>query len=177
MGIESAYKLNKNRTQEVLQVSEEIYNSHFRGFFDVQKETYALLQSKSCKIPDDELERILTSVPLDIIQAASKLSDLKTAQEVLKIDLKKRQNDYIKEFYPDASSTVQKEQASIEFADDQLLVSVYSSIIERAEKEISFSRELVMSAKKIWDARRSAESPAGTSADLPEYTAPQTYIK
>ena len=35
-------------------------------------------------------------------------------------------------------------------AEDKLLVTVYDSIIDRVARQMSFSKELIMSAKKIW---------------------------
>ena len=59
-----------------------------------------------------------------------------------------------------------------EMRDDEIAVMVYSSLIDRIEGELSFSRELIMGSKKLWDARRSnATNPvAPVVPELPEYT-------
>ena len=53
---------------------------------------------------------------------------------------------------------------------------IYNSVNERVRRQISFSRELIMSSKKLWDARRATEdaNPIGgvvkEETELPNYS-------
>ena len=59
--------------------------------------------------------------------------------------------------------------------EDKILILAYDNLITRVEKEMSYSRELIMSAKKIYDARRNTEQSNPVSEvnskqnDLPDY--------
>lgn len=81
------------------------------------------------------------------------------------------------------SESKAKERCIAEFAGDRFLVSAYDSLYERVSRQITFSKELIMSCKKIWDARRNSDQnpmPSVSETDLPEYQAPNkpsTYIK
>ena len=52
-----------------------------------------------------------------------------------------------------------KEEAQALTLEDKLLVDFYDTIMERVSRQMSFSKELIMSAKKIWDARRADNAP------------------
>ena len=59
--------------------------------------------------------------------------------------------------------------------EDKILILAYDNLITRVEKEMSYSRELIMSAKKIYDVRRNTEQSNPVSEvsskqnDLPDY--------
>ena len=65
--------------------------------------------------------------------------------------------------------TKRQEAAAQITAGDRLLSSVYTIISERVDKQVSFSRELIMSAKKLWDARKESNMLLPTPGSLGEY--------
>ena len=142
-------------TKAVLDFYESLYDKEFsEQFISVQK-MFKRYKSSDKPITDTELEDILTGLPLELFSIAEKLNSLRLSEQVVK--LKSRDKKITPEL---------KEEYAI-------LDSVYSSVIERVENQISFSRELIMGAKKIWDARRKTESmnpvTPPKSKELPEY--------
>lgn len=169
---------------DVQQWAGEEYKKYFASYFVGEVDLYKKLKDKDYIVTDDELEWILTSLPLELFSVSEQLSKMKTAEEVIKLHIKEVESDYIKT-NPDSvtSMTQRKENAAMLTASDRLLVTVYSIISERVGREMSFSRELIMSAKKIWDARRASEvsiPSVDTGKDeLPDYDPtqkPQQYI-
>lgn len=145
---------------EVNQWSEEQYNKYFSQYFKGTVDLYNKMKSSKTnqQIDDIELEWILTDLPLELFSVTEQLSKLKTAQEVIKISIKKTEREYVKS-HTEGSETKRKEEAAELTAEDRLLVSVYDSIAERVSRQMTFSKELIMSAKKIWDARRADGIP------------------
>lgn len=174
--------------------AKEMYEEYFSSYFSGQRELYTRFESKSHPITDAELEIILIDVPLKLFTVAEALSQFRIGQEVTK--LKARQIEREKEIESlESSETKRKAEASFATLEHKLLITVQSAVVEHVEREISFSRELIMGAKKIWDSRRSAEGamPVNENAgepkpelepgyNLPEYhptdsAHPQTYIR
>lgn len=143
---------------EVNQWAEEEYNKYFSTYFKGEVELYTKLKDTKSQITDDELEWILTDLPLELFSVTEQLSKLKTAQEVIKLSIKQREREYVKSS-TEGSETKRKEEAAALTAEDRLLVSVYDSIVDRVSRQMTFSKELIMSAKKIWDARRADGIP------------------
>lgn len=160
-----------------------IYESKFASYFKTQRELYRRLNSKKNPITDSELEQILTEMPLDLFSVSEILSQLKISQEVVKLKTTQKRADIVKSSI-ESTVTKREEEASLSILEDKLLKTAYSSVIERVEREVSFSRELIMGAKKIWDSRRQTEgsNPVGEvtpGSDLPDYNnsiANKTYI-
>ena len=142
----------------------EIYQDNFSRYFSDQRSLFDRLRSKSHPITDEELEWILTQVPVNLFDVSEKLSKLQTYQEVLKLNVRKKENESKRKEYTDG-----------DLFEDKVLLLAYSSILIRVEKEMSYSRELIMSAKKIWDSRRRTESSNAVSEmrsvdKLPDYS-------
>lgn len=158
------------------------YQKYFAPYFKGEVELYQELKNSNAPITDEKLEWILTYLPLELFSVSEQLSKMKTAQEVIKLRIHEKEDDFISNLSDsDLSQTAKKEMASKYIAPDKLLVDIYSTIADRVSREISFSRELIMSAKKIWDARRAAEGPAiGGIKDtdvLPDYVLDgKTYV-
>ena len=133
--------------------TEKIYAEQFAHYFEGQRELYKRIQSKITPITDEELEWILTSIPLELFSVSEKLSQVKTEQEVIKMRNKQKETE-LKKLSDQTTETKKKEEADYLLLENRLLLTVYTSVISRVENEISFSRELVMAAKKIFDARR-----------------------
>lgn len=154
MNLQKTLQAISSDIDEVNDWAENEYNKYFSQYFKGEVELYNRMKSNSDPILDTELEWILTSLPLELFSVTEQLSKLKTAQEVIKLHIKQTERDYITNPNLNTSQTQRKEDAAALTAEDKLLVTVYDSIIERVTREMTFSKELIMSAKKIWDARR-----------------------
>lgn len=168
--------------QEVQEWCDELYTSNFSEYFDECRAMFKRLQDKDHVITDDELSWILMSLPITLFDVSEAINRFKVGQEVIKINHRELLASKTKEATEKKlNKTSAKEYAELETLEYKILTTAYSSIIERAESEVSFARELIMSAKKIWDARRRTEasnpvSPNEYNKELPEYI-PKTYIK
>lgn len=138
----------------------EIYNKYFLKYFIKETEMHQKFRDTEVPITDKELEWIITVLPLDLFSVSNALAQFKQHHEIVKLKVKQRSKN---------------KDASVDGLDEEfkLMSIIYSSVIVRVEQEISFSKELIMGAKKVWDARRSSEqSPIGPSlpqVELPEY--------
>ena len=159
------------------------YEMTFASHFSQVHSMYDKLKSNNSPISDDELEWILTWLPLELMNVSEKLSQLKNTQEVIKLGIKKKENEITtSETEGGMSTTKAKEIAADAVSEDKILLSVYDSIYERVSRQVTFAKELIMSSKKIWDARRNSEQsmpsiPSSDADALPEYSKPSTYIK
>ena len=161
---------------------EEIYQNNFASHFSESRELFLRLKSKTQPITDEELSWILINLPLNLFDVSEVLNKFKVNQEVVKLRNKQKESDLVKASI-ETTATKRQEEASIKMLENKLLVTAYSSVMSRVESEISFCRELIMGAKKIWDARRRSESanPVGfvtddSHTDLPDYQQ-DVYIK
>lgn len=143
--------------QSVVDWCDKLYNENFSSYFQEQRSLFTRMQSQIHPITDAELERILTNVPLQLFSVSEKLNKLKITQEVIKMKNKKETIDKTNQSVA-TTQTKKKEEADYLMLENKLVDTVYASIINRVNDEISFSRELIMSAKKIWDRRRQTET-------------------
>lgn len=161
-------------SEEFADISEwcnKTYSGMFSEYFKEMNNLYQRLSSSTKPITDDELETILGTIPLRLYAAAEKLNELKVRIEVIKLKIKQEKHDSL--VNSDASSqTARREEAAYSVVEDEMLLKVYTSLVERVESEIAFSKELIMSAKKIWTSRREAENigKAAKDVDLPDYS-------
>ena len=160
----------------------KIYTKLFQdSLSDVPKMYEKLKRSQnSVAITDSELEWILTTLPLRLYDIAEAKSRLDLHVELLKLYIKETELSVLNNS-EQANEQKRREEAYTAVHDAKQLVQVYTSVLERVESEISFSRELIMGAKKIWDSRRAEEqiNPVGeVTSSLPEYEkVNKTYIK
>lgn len=162
----------ETNSEDVISWCNTLYDEKFSGYFAKQRILYERLRSKDAPITDKELEEILTTIPLELFQASEAVSQLRIRHEVVKIGIKEKMR-LVEAASTAPTATGKKEEAVDSVLGDQLLLLAYSTILDRVEKETSFSRELIMSAKKIWDARRRTEDsvPAkGVVVDMPGYS-------
>lgn len=168
------------KLDEICAVRDEMYAEIFSELFSRVTELYQRFRSEIRPITDDELETILTEIPLRLFTVSERLADIRMRMSVTKLENKHKRTALIKSYiispeYDGYSQSAVREfvsnRADDEMRDDEIAVMVYSSLIDRIEGEISFSRELIMGAKKLWDARRSnATNPvAPVVPELPEY--------
>lgn len=152
----------------------EQYDNLFSTYFKGIPKLYEKVTASNEKLTDDDLEFVLTSAPLSIIAASEQLSQYKLNNECLKLYIKKMESEYITTC--DAKTVAEKrEQASLYVMDYRLLSKAYEAVISRVDNEVNFTRELIMSAKKIWDARVKTyeASPVDSDGKLTDYT----YVK
>lgn len=141
---------------------DEIYQKYFATYFNGENELYLKFQDAEMVITDKELEWILITLPLNLKSASSALAQFKQHNEIVKLTIKQRKG---------------KDNLTDPELDDEykLMAIIYASVITRVESEISFSKELIMGAKKVWDARRNSETaPVGEvvqefDSELPDY--------
>ena len=140
---------------------DDIYKKYFSRYFRKEAEMHNRFKDAEKPITDEELEWLITSLPLELFAVANALAQFKQHNEIVKLKIKQRKG---------------KKELEDDGLDDEykLMSIIYASVITRVEQEISFSKELIMGAKKVWDARKSGEKPitGGISNDipLPEYT-------
>lgn len=172
MNLQNVLNSMSKDIEEVNEWAEEEYDKYFSEYFKGEVDLYNKIKTTRSQITDEELEWVLTDLPMELFSVTEQLSKLKTIQEVIKVTIKQKERDYVKS-HTEGSETKRKEEAAAMTAEDKLLVSIYDTIAERVSRQMTFSKELIMSAKKIWDARRSEGIPLPdvtvNPVDLPEY--------
>ena len=144
------------------QLVEDIYQKYFAKYFDGRSDMYEKFQNPDIIISDKELEWILITLPLNLKFGASAFAQFKQHNEIVKLKIKQRKGKDT----ADADEGLDEEY--------KLMAIIYAAVITRVESEISFSKELIMGAKKVWDARKASEThPVGEvvpeTPDLPDY--------
>lgn len=161
---------------EINEWADSEYDKYFASYFKGEKELYERMKSNSSPVSDSELEWILTDLPLELFSVTEQLSKLKILQEVIKLHMKQVERDYIASH--DGSEAKKKEEAQMLVLEDKLLYDTYDCIVDRVTRQMTFSKELIMSAKKIWDARRSDNIPLPeVTVDAESNVLPNYYIK
>lgn len=175
-------ELDSNCT-EAQEFCDSVYDSMFAPVFSQVTELHKRMKSSNKPISDEELTYILTELPLDLFSVSESLNKLRLKLEVTKLENSKREIDFRNSLAQSSSKTTeQKSSVLSQLVKDELVSKMteyrifeicYTSIITRVENQLTYSRELIMGAKKIWDARRSAEAsnPIGpvNMQDLPPY--------
>ena len=170
------YSMNSQHSEDLAAVPEwcnETYNKHFAQYFTDQRSLFARLKSKQHPITNTELETILTTVPLQLFSVSEVLNKFRISQSVIKLKTKQKERE-IYSSSQERTAAAKQAEASNAVLEDGLLYNAYGTVISRVDAEIAFSRELIMGAKKIWDARVRTEtvhpvSPTSESSELPEY--------
>lgn len=169
----------KEDTDELNKFATNLYENNFANYLSDVRDLQARMQSKLQPITDQELETILTVLPLNLFSASEALNRLRLEQEVIKLSNKKRKVEILHGL-PEKTSISKTDLVAYELADSEMILAVYSSIISRVESEMSYCKELIMGCKKIWDGRRSTEKSNPVSEvdidKLPEYQK-DVYIK
>ena len=157
----------------------EMYDRKFKQAFNGVHEMFARMQSTLKPIADSELEWILTMLPMELFSVSEELNKMRLETEVIKLKNKTMKSEFMKQEDPKLSATVRNENVASKMVECEIVLSAYNSVITRVENEISFSKELIMGAKKIWDSRRRGESsnPVKEVKPLPEYKMPEYYVK
>ena len=169
-------RIQSSVEQDLLAVEglvDSMYEKNFSEYFVGAREMFTRLDSKIHPITDEDLNWILIDLPVKLFDVSEKLAAFKMKLETLKLLLKKKETDLTanaKENGYKASEI--KAAVNAETIEDQLLINAYASVISRVESEVTFSKELIMSGKKIWTARRDTDASNPVSeipSELPEY--------
>lgn len=159
--------LDISKATEILQADfdaadnlvDELYDKYFAQYFKRTSDLEAKFRDTEVPITDDQLEQIITAIPLDIYLVSGNLAQFKQHFEIVKLTNKQRKKAKM------------DEDIDIEY---QLMAIIYNSVIDRVESQIAFTKELIMGAKKVWDARKHAENAVPIkeqdhSNTLPDY--------
>ena len=147
----------------------KIYDEQFGPQFQGVRELFQRLQSTEHPITDEEINWVLTSLPLQLFTVSEALAQLRTRSDVIKMKNKQMKAELIRESL-ETTMTKKTEEADEALLGNRLLANVYDNVIARVESEISVSRELIMSCKKLFDARRSTENVDPVSESVIQYT-------
>lgn len=154
--IDNTLDISAEDIQVVNQYYDRVYDKYFSVYFSESKELFKRLESTNHTITDDELSWILISLPIKLFEVSEELNKFKLLQETMKIRAKEKETEFVKS--SGAKTLAQKkDDAYVQINGERLIITIFSSVISRVESEISLSKELIMGAKKIWDARRKAD--------------------
>lgn len=132
---------------EISDIADEVYSKAAGNYFDDVRQLSDRFQSNHTPITDSELEFILTSLPLKLFEISEAKSKVMLTHEIVKLKSKEK---------------------SDESFDYKLAAAVYNSVITRIDREMMYTRELIMSSKKLWDARKASENPPVGEVVMPE---------
>jgi hypothetical protein len=163
--------INDSVKEDIVSVtiwSNKLYEDNFSLLFSEAKILFERIKSSKHPITDEDLSWILTTLPLLLFEASEGISRFKLTEDVIKMRIKQKEVETIRTSTAD-KITHKKEEAAISVLGDKLLVSAYSAVVDRVRDEVSASQELIMGAKKIWDARRRTEqsNPVGLVTQSP----------
>lgn len=158
--IESQYK---EYIEDIETWCNEQYNLYFKECFDSVRKIHKSMESQVRAISDTELEWILSELPMTLFSISESLNKYRLEHEVIKLRKKKIKLELdaeAKKLIEDKilSKADMKSWVDAELSEHDILLAAYASVISRVESEISFSKELIMGCKKIWDSRRKSEA-------------------
>ena len=129
---------------------EQIYQENFGDYFKGVKKLRSQMElAERNPISDADLEMVLIDLPLELFSALEQVHRMRTHQELMKVNAK---------YGVIENTPLGGEDRKVTMAGMQAVAKAYENIIDRADREISYCRELIMGAKKIWDYRRNAEN-------------------
>ena len=135
---------HKDEFNDMKNWAEELYNSQFSCYFENQRNIQLRMDNSETAITNEELEIVLVDVPMALIEVAEKVNDYRLRIESIKLSIKSKQ----------ALELESSPEAKIKILEDKLLIAAYESVLSRVDKQISYSKELIMGCKKIWDGRQ-----------------------
>lgn len=150
-------KLNGEDADSVISWVEEQYNQKFSEYFGDLHILSSRISSKSMPITDEELECVLIDLPLKLFSVAEEINRLTLNLEVIKLKNKKTLTEKVKNS-KETTAALKKDVAESEMFEDRVLELAYSCLLDRIQREVSYSKELIMGAKKVWDSRRKADA-------------------
>lgn len=178
---------NINRVQSDIESTTKQYIDEIHDeFCEIYRLADAMNNSRK-PISDEDLEYVLIDLPLKLFTASEYLAKLSSVVEALKLENIQKEADIRKDINESIDlgrmkCTQHELKLSIEvaLAENKASIICLNRVIKQIEKQLTYCRELIMSAKKIWDARRRTEAIIPINEpnieDLPEITRNQ-YIK
>jgi hypothetical protein len=145
------------------------YEVRFADYFKDVRSLFKRVQSEVRPITDEELSQILINLPMTLFDVSEKLNEVKVAHEVVKLKVKQQKAEYIKNSTA-KTATAKEAEAELAVTESKIMQAVYHTIINRVENELTFAKELIMSAKKIWDGRRKTEQSNPVSVNNVPYS-------
>lgn len=178
MSLQSAISSYSEDFEAMENYTDELYESMFAHDFSYVHALSDAMKNEYKPVSDDVLEQILIEVPLKLFDISESLNKLQMQIQVVKLKLKKlkiEKRKLVMENSPELTQSYVNELVQYETFDDELLVIALSRVTERVQSEISYTKELIMGAKKVWDRRKETESsmpvaPIDPSKDVPSYT-------
>ena len=187
-------KVLKEYTTDMTSVNsycDDLYEQYFSQHFADVRDMYSRMKSNIRPITDEELEYILTLLPMEMFAVSEALNKLRLQCEVVKLKNKETLEQFRKTCIEKAQEHNLNKTETTEYINHsvseymieyEVFLAAHTACISRVENEQTFAKELIMGAKKIWDSRRNAETSNPVKEvvpDLPEYdaTANKTYIK
>ena len=155
--VDRVAKLNGEDADSVISWVEEQYNQKFSEYFGDLHILSSRISSKSMPITDEELECVLIDLPLKLFSVAEEINRLTLNLEVIKLKNRKTLTDKVK-LSKESTAALKKEVAESEMFEERVLELAYSCLLDRIQREVSYSKELIMGAKKVWDSRRKADT-------------------
>ena len=175
MGLNELKKSLSSDITLMIEVSDwcnTMYSENFLGYFQDTEKLFKRLKSKSHPITDEELEYILIDIPIMLFDVSEKLNEFRINQEVMKMCIKKSKMKFLEDSETIKSISSRQAIASYCAVDEELLLTAYKCLVDRVDQKISFCKELIMGAKKIWDARRQTDASNPVSEVTEEDTLP-----
>lgn len=168
--------VNTNLYQEEINgVTEWIqheYDARFASYFKDVRNMFKRLQSETKPITDDELNWIMINLPMILFDVSEKVSELQVALEIVRLRCKEQETELIQASKA-KTITQKKAEAALQLAEPNAIQAVYQAVIDRVTREITFSKELIMGAKKVWDRRKNTEQSMPVSVgQIPTYKTP-----
>ena len=177
---------NAERVKSEIESTTQVYVNTIHDELEAVYTLASKLNSDTDPISDKDLEYILMDLPLKLFIVSEYLAKLSGMVEALKIENTQKEldirNDIAEQIAYGEKYTQQDVKTRIDSAliENKATIVCLNTAIKQIEKQLTYCRELIMSAKKIWDARRRTENimPVSESniEDLPEITRNQ-YIK
>ena len=173
---ERVMRVNTNLYQEEINgVTEWIqheYDTRFASYFKDVRNMFKRLQSETKPITDDELNWIMINLPMVLFDVSEKVSELQVALEIVRLRCKEQETELIQASKA-KTITQKKAEAALQLAEPNAIQAVYQAVIDRVTREITFSKELIMGAKKVWDRRKNTEQSMPVSVgQIPTYKTP-----
>lgn len=181
--LENVADMDKTFMQEIGDITDWVnsqYRDYFGDVFSFLDDLSARFQSEYVPVSDSDLERIMTDLPLMLIDASERLNAYKLKSEAIK--LKIANVEYAaSEAVSGGTKQERDKYVKVSSMNYKLLQCAYSSLIDLVDRKLVYSKELIMGAKKVWTDRKqadpatiAAENPDSGVDSLPEY---KTYIK
>ena len=173
-------KVYQEEINGMLEWIQHEYDREFASYFKDVRDMFKRLQSEEKPITDKELNWILINLPMTLFDVSEKLSQTDVSAEIIKLRIKEQEAEFIKQS-TEKTATAKKAEAESKLAEPKMMLAVYQALINRVENEMTFAKELIMGAKKIWDSRRKTEqsnpvAPVNEThtfiGNVPEYKTP-----